>query len=97
MWWRPKPPCTYVADVQPGLHVGPKHVELGLSQKPLPVLGIYSSWIALSGLCGRECVQPHRDLMCEGGGDFQGGPICSEKGRGDEGKDCGGGVTGRWQ
>ena len=33
----PRPPHTYVADVQLGLHVGPEQLELGLSQKLLPV------------------------------------------------------------
>jgi hypothetical protein len=45
---------SYVADVQLGLHVGPEQPEQGLSQKMLPVCGIYStSWAALSGLSGR--------------------------------------------
>jgi hypothetical protein len=47
----PRPPCTYIADVQPDHHVGPEQLELGLSQKLLPVCGICStSWAALSGL-----------------------------------------------
>ena len=33
------PPCSYVADVQLGLHMGPKPLEQGLSQKLLPVRG----------------------------------------------------------
>jgi hypothetical protein len=50
----PRPPCTYVTDVQLGLHVGPEQVEWGLSQKLLSVSGIYSSsWAALSDLNGR--------------------------------------------
>jgi hypothetical protein len=35
-----RPPSTYVADVLLGLHVGPKQLEQGLSQKLLPVCGI---------------------------------------------------------
>ena len=31
------PPCTYVADVQLGLHMGPEPLEWGLSQKLLPI------------------------------------------------------------
>jgi hypothetical protein len=31
----PRPHCTYVADVQLGLHVGPKQLEGSLSQKLL--------------------------------------------------------------
>ena len=49
----PRPPCTYVADVQFGIQVGPKQVEQRLSQKLLPVCGICSSnWAALFGLSG---------------------------------------------
>ena len=49
-----RPPCTYVADAQLGLHVGPEQLEWGLSQKLLPVCGICSSsWAAFSGLSGR--------------------------------------------
>jgi hypothetical protein len=39
----PRPPHTYVADVQLGLHVGPKQIEQGLSQKLLPMHAIYST------------------------------------------------------
>ena len=50
----PRPPPTYVTDVQHGLPVGPEQVEKGLSKKLLPVYGICSSsWAALSGLNGR--------------------------------------------
>jgi hypothetical protein len=41
-----RPPCTYVADVQFGLHVGPKQLKQGLSQKLLPVRG----YVLLAGL-----------------------------------------------
>ena len=40
----PRPPCTYVADVQLGLHVGPEQLEQGLSQKLLP------DYVLLAGL-----------------------------------------------
>jgi hypothetical protein len=44
----PRPPCTYVADVQLSLHVGSEQLERGLSQKLLPIGGIRSSsWAAL--------------------------------------------------
>jgi hypothetical protein len=52
----PRPPHTYVADVQLGLHVGPEQLELGLSQKLLPLSGVFSSsWTALSGLHRKGC------------------------------------------
>jgi hypothetical protein len=70
-------PCTYIADVQLGLYLGPEQLELGLSQKLLPGCEICStSWAALSGLSGRESGQPGRDLKCQGwgvGDDTQGG------------------------
>jgi hypothetical protein len=51
-----RPPHTYVADVQLSLHLGPKKLEWGLSQKLLPVHGMCSSsWAAMSGLSGRGC------------------------------------------
>jgi hypothetical protein len=53
IWAGPRSPCTYVADVKLGLHVGPKQLEQGLSQKLLSVCGTCSSWAALSGLSGR--------------------------------------------
>jgi hypothetical protein len=50
----PKPPCTYLIDVQLGLHAGPEQLEQWQSQKLLPVHGICSSsWAALSGLSER--------------------------------------------
>ena len=54
-WSGPRPLlCTYVADVQPGLHVDPEQLEWGLFQKLFSVHGIcYSSWAALSGFGGR--------------------------------------------
>jgi hypothetical protein len=46
----PRPPHRNVADIQLGLHVGPEQLELGLSQKLLPVYGICSySGAVLSG------------------------------------------------
>ena len=39
-WAGPKIPCSYVADVQLGLHVGPEQRKQGLSQKLFPVDGI---------------------------------------------------------
>ena len=36
----PKPPCTYLIDVQLGLHAGPEQLEQWQSQKLLPVHGI---------------------------------------------------------
>jgi hypothetical protein len=53
-WTGPRPPCSYVADVQLGLHVGPEQLERELSSKQLAVCGICSSsWAVLSGLSGR--------------------------------------------
>jgi hypothetical protein len=53
-WAGPRPPHTYVVDVQLGLYVGPEQMEQGLSQNLLPVDGICSfSWAVLSGLSGR--------------------------------------------
>ena len=47
----PRPPHTHIADVQLGLHVGPKQLEWGLPQKLSHVHGTWStSWAALSGL-----------------------------------------------
>ena len=72
-----RPLHTNVADVQLGLHVGPKQLEQGLSQKLLPIRGICSSssssWAALSGLSGRGYVRPQRGLIVPGSGDTQGG------------------------
>jgi hypothetical protein len=66
-----------------------------LSQKLLPVCGICSSsWAALSGLKGRGCTQPHRDLMCQGGGIAIGASTLSEEKLGSI-VGCGRGVTGR--
>ena len=42
-WAGSRPLCTYVADVQLGLYVGPEQLEWGLSEKLLPVCGIHSS------------------------------------------------------
>ena len=51
----PRPPHTYVADVQLGFHVGSEQLKRRISQKLIPVHGICSSsWAALSGLSGRE-------------------------------------------
>jgi hypothetical protein len=52
----PRPPCTYVVDVQLGLHVVPEQLEQGLSQELLLVCGICSSsWAALSSISGKGC------------------------------------------
>ena len=45
-------PHKYVADVQLGLHVGPKQLEQGLFQKLLPLFEICFSW-AVFGLSER--------------------------------------------
>ena len=66
-WAGPIFHCTYVADVQLGLHVCPKQLEQGLSQKLLSVRGMYSSWAALSGPSVKD-VPSFIDLMCLGGG-----------------------------
>ena len=51
----PRPSQTYEADVQLGLHVGPKQLERGLPPKLLPVYGICSSsWAALSASVGED-------------------------------------------
>lgn len=39
----PRSPCTYVADVQLDVHVGPEQMDLGISQKLVAVPWIYSS------------------------------------------------------
>jgi hypothetical protein len=50
----PRPPHSYAAYVQLGLHVGPEQLECGIYQKLLSIHGICSSsWDALSGLNGR--------------------------------------------
>jgi hypothetical protein len=38
-WAGPRPPSTYVADVQLGLHVGPEQLEKGAIQK-----AVVSAW-----------------------------------------------------
>lgn len=55
--------------MQLSFHVGLKQLELGLSQKLLPVHGLCSSrWVALSGLCGRGSVYlVFREFKCQGG------------------------------
>ena len=56
IWAGPRHPRTHVADVQLGLHVGPKQFQQRLSQMLLPKSGISSSsWATLSGLSGRGC------------------------------------------
>jgi hypothetical protein len=85
-WAGAKPTCTYVADVQLGLHLSPK-LEQVLSLMLLPVCGICSSsWAALSGLNGRGRTYC-RDLKCQGrgGGWIPRGPPThsEEKGRGN--------------
>ena len=63
------PPHSYVADVKLGLHVDPKQLERGISQKMLPVCAIYSySCAALSGFSGRGSAQPCRDSKWQSGG-----------------------------
>jgi hypothetical protein len=53
----PPYPCTCVADMQLGLHVGPEQLEWRLSQKLLPVCRIYSSsWIAYLASMGDKCL-----------------------------------------
>ena len=48
-------PC--LLGVQLDLHVGPEQLELGISQKLLPVGGkCSSSWAALNGLSGRGSI-----------------------------------------
>lgn len=55
----PRPPPSYVADVQFGLHVSPEQLERNLSQKLLPAVGIWTySWAALSGLNGKGSTYP---------------------------------------
>ena len=53
----PRPPCTYVADMQVGLHVGSKQLEQGLSQKPVITA------TAISGLTERVDVPGWRDTQ----------------------------------
>jgi hypothetical protein len=63
-----RPPHSYIENVQLDIHVDPKQLELGLSQKLLPVCGICSScWAALSGLSGRGSAYPCRGLKRQGG------------------------------
>ena len=49
-WASPRSPCTHGADEHLELHVDPKKLEWGLSQKLLPICGICSSWAVLSVL-----------------------------------------------
>jgi hypothetical protein len=54
-WLEPRAPCTYIADVQLGLHVGPEQLEQGLFLKLMPVCWIYSStWAAWSGIVAED-------------------------------------------
>ena len=43
IWGGSRPPHTYIADVQLGLHMGPEQLKLRLSQNVLPVFEKYSS------------------------------------------------------
>jgi hypothetical protein len=59
----PRPPRTYIADVQLDLHVDCEQLEIGLSQKLLTVHGIRSSnWATLSGFGGRVCASQRLDV-----------------------------------
>ena len=50
----PRSLCSYGADVQLYLHVGPEQLKQGLSQKLLPVCRICSiTWAAFTGLSGK--------------------------------------------
>jgi hypothetical protein len=90
----PRPLCIYVVDVQLGPYMGPRQLNLRLSQKLLPICEICSSsWTALHGLSGRRWDLLHRDLIYQGRWIPGGGHTYSkEKGRG-RGKDCGS----KWQ
>jgi hypothetical protein len=71
----------------------PEQLEWRLSQKLLPVRGIYfSSWATLSRLSGRGCAEPHRDSMYQDWGEIPRGahPLRGERG-GDWGRIVGGG------
>jgi hypothetical protein len=53
----PRPPCTNVAVVQVGLHVGPEQLEWKLLLKLMPISGICPSrWTALLAQWERMCL-----------------------------------------
>lgn len=72
------PPHTYGADVQFGLHVGPKQLEKGLFLNLLPVCGLCStSWAAFWPQWKRKCLvsqkcQSWEDTWREEGGTRRG-------------------------
>jgi hypothetical protein len=86
-WAGPRLPCNYVADVQLGLQLDPKQLEMGQSQKQLSICGIYSSrYPALSCLSGR-CNYIREDLMCHGEGKIKAGAhLIRDYGNGDWGR-----------
>ena len=55
-----RPSCLYVADVQLGLHVGPKQLEQGLSQKLLSVCetGMYVAGLSCLASVGENVPSP---------------------------------------
>jgi len=67
----PRPPYTYVTDVQFDFHMGPDQLEWGLFQKPTH--GICSPSWAASGLSGRGITQYCGDLNAGGEGGIPGG------------------------
>ena len=77
----------------PGLHVGPKQLEQGLSPRLLPVCGLcFSNWPALPGISMRMCLFPQRfdEPSCMWG--YPGVPTHSEeKGSGMGARIVGGG------
>ena len=72
--------------------MGPKQLEMGLSQKLLPVSVICSSWATLSGKGGTEL---HSDLICKSGGTPRDTPTHSEEKSGGDGGRIGGGSYGQ--
>ena len=55
----------YIADMDCGLHMDPPATRAGAVPKGFACLwNLFPGWAALSGLCGRVCTKPCRNLMC---------------------------------
>jgi hypothetical protein len=67
-WVGPRPPCSYVADVQLGLHVVLNNWNRGYPETGADMWICSSSWYALSGLSRRGCAWSCRNLMCQSWG-----------------------------
>lgn len=79
----PRPPCTYVVDVQLGLHVGSEHLERGLSQKLWPVYGTCSVVGLLCLASVGEDAPSLTETWCARAEDTQGNSHPTQKGKGE--------------